>query len=93
MKTYHWNEEKNDWLKRYRNISFEEIIFFLETGGLLDTYEHPNKEKYPKQSIFVVRTDRSVYIVPCIEEDEYYFLKTIIPNREAKKKYAERNNG
>ena len=93
MKTYHWNEEKNDWLKRHRNISFEEVVFFIETGGLLDTYEHPKKEKYPSQSIFVVRTDRYVYIVPYVEEDEYYFLKTIIPNRKSKKKYAERNNG
>ena len=52
-----------------------------------------NKERYPKQSIFVVRTDFYVYIVPYVEEDKYYFLKTIIPNSEATKKYSEGNNG
>jgi len=93
MKDFEWNKEKNEWLKKYRDISFEEISLYIENGGLLDSYKHPNKEKYPRQSIFVVQTDSYVYIVPYIEENKYYFLKTIIPNREAKKKYKEKNNG
>ena len=93
MKDFEWNEEKNEWLKEHRDISFEEIAFYIEKGGLLDSYEHPNRERYPRQSIFVVRTDIYVYIVPYVEEDEYYFLKTIIPNSEAKKRYTEDNNG
>ncbi len=93
MKDFEWNEEKNGWLKKYRDISFEEIVFYIEKGGLLDSYEHPNKKKYPRQSIFVVRTDLYVYLVPYVEEDNYYFLKTIIPNREAKRKHSEGNNG
>ncbi len=71
--------------KEHRNIFFEEIAFYIENGGFLDSYEHPKKERYPRQSIFVVRTDFYVYIVPYVEEDKYYFLKTIIPNSEAKK--------
>jgi len=93
MKIFEWNEEKNKWIKENRNISFEEIVFFIENGGLLDTYEHPNKKKYPRQSIFVVKTESYVYLVPHVEEEEYYFLKTVIPNREAKKKYMEDENG
>ena len=93
MKDFEWNGEKNEWLKEHRDISFEEIAFYIEKGGLLDSYEHPNRERYPRQSIFVVRTDIYVYIVPYVEEDEYYFLKTIIPNSEAKKRYTEDNNG
>ena len=92
MKDFEWNEEKNKWLKEHRDISFEEIAFYIEKGGLLDSYEHPNKEKYPRQSIFVVQTSFYVYIVPYVEENDYYFLKTIIPNSEAKKKYTEGNN-
>ncbi len=92
MKDFEWNKEKNEWLKECRNISFEGISLFIENGGLLDSYKHPNKEKYPEQSIFVVQTDSYVYIVPYIEEEKYYFLKTIIPNRKAKKHYLERNN-
>jgi len=61
----------------------------IENDGLLDSYEHPNKVKYPRQSIFVVQTSSYVYLVPFVEEEKYYFLKTIIPNSEAKKKYTE----
>ncbi len=94
MKEFEWNEDKNRWLKRYWDISFEEVVYYIENdGGLIDSYEHPNKERYPNQSIFVVLTDHYVYIVPHVEEEDYYFLKTIIPNREAKKKYMEDNDG
>lgn len=92
MKGFEWNDDKNKWLKKCRNISFEEIVFFIENGGLVDSYEHPNKKKYPRQSIFIVQTDSYVYLVPYVEEEDYYFLKTIIPNREAKKNYQEENN-
>ena len=87
MSDFEWNEDKNKWLKEYRDISFEEIVFFIENGGILDSYEHANKKKYPNQSIFVVQTDSYVYLVPYVEEDDYCFLKTIIPNSAAKKKY------
>ena len=93
MKDFEWNKAKNEWLKKYRDITFEEIALYIENGGLLDSYEHLNKEKYPGQSIFVVQTDSYVYIVPYVEEKTYYFLKTIIPNRIAKKKYTEDSNG
>ena len=82
MKDFEWNEEKNNWLKSHRDISFEEIVFYIENDGLIDTYKHPDEEKYPRQSIFVVRTDTYVYIVPDVEEDNYFFLKTIIPDRK-----------
>ena len=86
-KSFEWNEEKNKWLQKYRDITFEEIAFFIEKGGLLDSYEHPNRERYPRQSIFVVQTDTYVYIVPYVEEDDYYFLKTIIPSPDKMDKY------
>ena len=73
---------------QHRNISFEEIVFFIEKGGLLDSYKHPSTNKYPRQSIFVVQTDSYVYIIPYVEEDEYYFLKTIIPHSRSEKRYG-----
>ena len=92
MKNFEWNKEKNKWLKENRGISFEEIVFCLENGGLLDRYKHPNHEKYPRQFIFVIQTNDYVCLVPHVEEEDYYFLKTIIPNRIAKKKYTEKSN-
>lgn len=91
MKYFEWNEEKNERLKDERKISFEIIISQIEMGYLLDVLEHPNKEKYDDQRIFVVEYENYVYLVPFVEDDEKVFLKTIIPSRKATKKYLEGN--
>jgi len=56
-------------------------------GKLLDTIQHPNHEKYPNQRIFIVEIDRYVYLVPFVEDDTEFFLKTIIPSRKMTKQY------
>ena len=73
-------------LKAEREISFEDIVLFIEMGFLLDVLEHPNQEK-----IFVVQIDEYAYLVPFIEDDNEIFLKTIIPSRKATKKYLQGN--
>jgi hypothetical protein len=85
MKQFEWNDEKNQLLKRSRNISFEQISFAILNGGLLDRLKHPNSEKYPHQYIFQVLFENYVYSVPFVEDDNKIFLKTIYPNREATK--------
>ena len=87
MKPFRWNHEKNELLKVERRISFEEIVLAIEADGLLDDLRHPNHEKYPNQSVFVVALDGYVYLVPYVEESDYYFLKTIIPSRKATRDY------
>ena len=89
MKYFDWNEEKNEVLKKFRNISFEIIVIQIEMGGLLDILEHPNKKKYKNQRIFVVEHENYAYLVPFIEEEDKIFLKTIIPSRKATKRYLE----
>jgi len=49
--------------------------------------KHPNPEKYPNQRVFLVKIEDYVYSVPYVEDDEKMFLKTIIPNSKATKKY------
>ena len=88
MKYFSWNEEKNELLREERLISFEDVVFYIEQGFLLDVLEHPNQEKYKGQKIFVVQMDDYVYLVPFIEDDREIFLKTIIPSRKATKKYS-----
>lgn len=65
------------------------MILSIENGYLLDDIEHPNKEKYQNQNIFVilVQIKNYVYLVPYVEEEDYIFLKTIIPSRQMNKKY------
>jgi uncharacterized DUF497 family protein len=87
MKPFRWGPEKNDSLKADRGISFEHIAVAIESGGLLDILAHPNQAKYPKQRVLVVACDHYAYLVPFVEEDDYFFLKTIIPSRKATRDY------
>lgn len=92
MKPFRWNHDKNEALKTERGISFEVIALAIEANGLLDELRHPNTGKYPNQSVLVVAFDSYIYLVPYVEEPEYYFLKTIIPSRKATRDYLLRSN-
>lgn len=87
MKLFRWSPAKNEALKSGRGISFEGITVAVESGGLLDILEHPNKAKYPNQRVLVVAHDNYAYLVPFVEEVDHYFLKTIIPSRKAARVY------
>ena len=65
------------------------MILSIENGYLLDDIEHPNKDKYQNQNIFIilVQIKNYVYLVPYVEEEDYIFLNTIIPSRQMNKKY------
>jgi len=88
-KNIRYSLEKNELLKQQRDISFEDILLALEDGDLLDDIEHPNRDKYPDQNIFIilVKIKDYVYLVPYVEDKKTIFLKTIIPSRKMNKKY------
>lgn len=90
MKYFTWNTEKNKQLQAERKISFEEVVFCIERGLLLDIVAHPNPEKYPGQKIFILNINDYAYLVPFVETDKEVFLKTIIPSRKATKQYLTR---
>lgn len=81
MTLFDWNDEKNEWLKRVRGITFEEIVYHLAHGDLLDTIAHPNQAQYPGQRIFIVNVEGYAFLVPFVEDNAVVFLKTIIPSR------------
>ena len=87
MMPFRWSPEKNDVLKKERGVSFESMVVAVEGGGLLDILAHPNEQNYPRQRILVVAHDSYAYLVPFVEEDDYFFLKTVIPSRKATKDY------
>jgi hypothetical protein len=72
-----------------RGVSFEVIAVAIAAGGLLDILAHPNQAKYPHQRVLVVAADEYAYLVPFVEEDDYLFLKTIIPSRKATRDYLQ----
>ena len=87
FKSYAWNTQKNEQLKRQRNVSFEKALFHIARGDVLDIVEHPNQEKYQGQQIFVIRIEEYVWLVPFVESGDEIFLKSVIPSRKATKKY------
>jgi len=87
MKPFFWDEDKNGLLKQERGVSFEEVVFHINNGDLLARLDHPNQAKYSHQQVFVVVVGDYVYMVPFVEDEEKYFLKTIIPSRRLTRDY------
>ena len=87
MNKFEWDDEKNEFLRIARGVTFEEVVFHIQNGDLLDVIKHPNPARYPKQQIIVVNIEGYVYLVPYVKERGTRFLKTIIPSRSATKEY------
>ena len=87
MKVFRWDNEKNEWLKENRGVSFEQVVILMERGDVLEIIEHPNQNKYPGQKIATVWVDDYAYLVPYIQESDEISLKTIIPSRKATNKF------
>ena len=87
MNPFRWSPEKNEQLQLDRGISFENMVVAIESGGLLDILAHPNLAKYLNQTMLVVASDGYACLVPLIEEDDHFFLKTVIPSRKATRDY------
>ena len=66
-----------------RGLSFEQVTVAVESGDLLQIAPHQNPLKYPRQKILIVKIDEYAYLVPFVEEDDHFFLKTVIPSRKA----------
>ncbi len=90
MKYFSWDSAKNEKLRRERGISFEEIVYHIQCGDLLDVLEHPDQRRYAGQRVFVVKVGDYVYLVPFMEDDRETVLKTIIPSRKATRDYLGR---
>jgi len=87
VKYFSWSAEKNQLLIEERGISFEEVVFHIERGDVLDLLEHHDQERYPGQRVFVVNVEGYAYLVPFAEDASEVFLKTIIPSRKATRDY------
>ena len=88
---FDWSTEKNQQLVEQRGISFERVVTAIEQGGLVNVLEHPNQERYPGQSIYVVDIEAYISLVPFVSEaDGSRFLQTIIPSRKATRDYRRR---
>ena len=87
MKPFDWNRQKSTLLRSSRGIGFEEVVNTINEEHILAIIEHPNKQKYPNQKIYIIDFDDYIYCIPFIEDKEKIFLKTIYPSRKYTNKF------
>ncbi len=88
IKKIEWNKEKNEQLRKSRQVCFEDVENAINDDRVLDIVLHHNQKKYPNQKILVVKINNYIHYVPFVENDEIYFLKSIIPSRKHHRKYG-----
>ena len=90
---FDWSEEKSEWLRKSRGISFEEIVVAIEEGGTLDILEHLNPSRYEGQRLYVVPVDNYAWVVSFVDQGDVRFLKTAFPSRKLTKRYPHGSEG
>ncbi len=85
MLKFKWNEDKNKILKLKRGVSFEEIL----DSKFIGTEKHSTREN---QTVMLFEYKNYIWIVPCVIEKDYIFLKTLFPSRKYTQKYKKSEN-
>ncbi|WP_163329441.1 hypothetical protein GFV12_08500 (plasmid) [Desulfurobacterium thermolithotrophum] len=84
---FEWDEKKNAEIWEEREITFEQIVFAIRSGGLLDILDHPNQEKYPGQKLLIVKINDYIWVVPAERRGNRLRLITAYPSRKYTKRY------
>lgn len=88
MPEYVWDDAKNEWLRRNRGLTFNDVVYHIEHGGLLDDILHPNQERHPGQRLYVVRIGAYAYLVPFYRTGDVESLMTVYPSRKYTRDYS-----
>jgi hypothetical protein len=75
-----WSSEKNNEIKNLRGVSFEQLLKSRFIGI------EKNKRK-PHQRLILFEYKKYVWVVPYVQGEGRYFLKTAFPSRKHTKKY------
>ena len=75
MKELRWNLLKNERLIKTRGVSFDELV----NSKLINILKHPLREN---QKIMLFEYNTYIWVVPFVEEENYYFLKTLYQSRK-----------
>ncbi len=84
---FKWDVEKNKLLKNERNVCFEDVVALIYEDKVLDIIQHPNRDKYPHQKMYIMRIQGYVHMVPFVKNNNEIWLKTIVPSRKMNKLY------
>lgn len=86
-----WNQEKDEWLRVHRGVSFEEIAVALRDEQEPIIEENPAR---PEQLLFVLKIRDYTWVVPfVIDEKERLVLKTAYPSRKYHRRYGGKSYG
>lgn len=89
MPDYTWHDEKNELIKQKHGVSFEEVVYHLDNGDMLDDIEHPNQQRYPNQRLYIVLVRGYVHVVPFYRRESDEFLITAYPNSRFHRRYSD----
>jgi len=90
--TYHFSAEKNALLKKQRGIGFDDIVFLIENDFVLKIISNPIA-KYSHHKMYIIDVVGYAYVVPCVLDSKWIFLKTIYPSRDMTAKYIKKIGG
>ncbi len=82
-KKFVFSPDKDSKVTGERRISFQDAINAIMDNRALAFVQHPNQDKYPNQKIIYVDIEEEVYVMPCVEDSDTIFLKTLFPSRKA----------
>lgn len=80
MKQLRWNLLKSERLKETRGASFEDIV----QAKIIAVKRHPAKKH---QSIMLFEYKGYIWVIPYIQDEEGFFLKTLYPSRKYTRMY------
>ena len=75
-----WDPLKNEWLKRTRGVSFEEIV----SAKFVGITEHPRRSH---QKLMLFELNGYIWVAPYVRDGADRFLKTAFPSRMYTKKW------
>lgn len=82
-----WNDEKNEWLRATRGLSFELVEEAIAAGEVVDDFPHPSSQR-SHQRILVFALGRQHVAVPYVWDGTTRFLKTMYFSRDLDEKYG-----
>ena len=85
-----WNPEKEEWLKRERDLSFRFVVEAFERGKEISDIQHPDARR-PHQRMLLFKLGKYICAVPYVPDGEKKFLKTMYLSRDWTKALGEKH--
>lgn len=81
-----WDHQKEEWLRKERFISFEEIAARVQEHDYIDLIDNPAR---PEQHCFIMSIRNYTWVVPFIFDEQHRIvLKTAYPSRRFHHRYG-----